>query len=96
MLRGLGVDAISIVELGLGGADDSAVREAAISEGRILVTLDADFANVIRFPPEPTPGIIRLKLHPAIEGSIASALRRAAQGLQGINLAGKLATVDHR
>jgi predicted nuclease of predicted toxin-antitoxin system len=64
MLRSLGHDAVTVVEIDLGGADDSAVRAAAIASGRILVTLDGDFANVLRYPPAETPGIIRLRLHP--------------------------------
>ena len=50
-VRALGYDAVSVVELGLSGADDSVVRAAAIEQDRMLVTLDADFANVLRNPP---------------------------------------------
>jgi hypothetical protein len=46
-----------VVELGLSGADDSVVRDVAIRQESILVTLDADFANVLRFPPADTPGL---------------------------------------
>src|SRR5205085_6894614 len=42
-------------------------RAFAVENGRVLVTLDADFANVIRFPPEQTLGVIRLKVHPVTE-----------------------------
>jgi predicted nuclease of predicted toxin-antitoxin system len=56
-LRALGHDAVSVVELGLSGADDPVVRDGAIQQERVLVTLDADFANVLRFPPSETPGL---------------------------------------
>ncbi len=39
------------------GAKDARVLQAATAEGRILVTLDQDFANVLVFPPEDTAGI---------------------------------------
>ena len=58
-LRALGHDAVSVVELGLSGADDPVVRDVAIRQERILVTLDADFANVLMFPPSETPGVVR-------------------------------------
>lgn len=42
---------------GLGGASDEAVLAAAVAEGRILVTNDHDFANVLRYPPDRTTGV---------------------------------------
>ena len=95
-LRALGYDTVSVAELGLCGADDSGVRDAATKQGRVLVTLDADFANLLRFPPDETPGVIRLRIHPAIEEAIDSALRFAIPRLAGMRLAGKLVVVDER
>jgi predicted nuclease of predicted toxin-antitoxin system len=92
-LRSLGHDAVSVVELGLAGADDSEVRAAAISDNRVLVTLDADFSNILRHPPAPTPGVIRLRLHPATESAIAVALSWAIPKLEQVALSGKLAVV---
>ena len=60
----------------------------------MLVTLDADFANVIRFPPEVTPGVVRLKIHPPTEERIRQSILRALEILQNTNLAGCLAIVD--
>jgi len=56
--------------------------------------LDADFANVIRFPPEHTPGVERLKIHPPTEERIRQAFRRALVLLHNIDLTGCLAVVD--
>ena len=95
-IRALGHDATSVAELGLAGADDCAVRCAAIEGGRILVTLDGDFANVLRFPPAATPGVLRLRLHPPTEEAIAAALRFAIARLDDVRLDGKLAVVDER
>lgn len=58
------------------------------------MTLDADFANVMRFPPEHTLGVIRLKVHPATEERIRQAIRRALLFLQSIDITGLLAVVD--
>jgi len=79
--------------LGLSGAADSVVRTAAIEAGRILVTLDADFGNVLRYPPAATPGIIRFRLHPATEEAIDAALRWALPRLAHASLLGKLVIV---
>ena len=93
-LRDLGHDAVSVVECGLAGADDSVVRASAIEDGRILVTLDADFANVLRYPPSNSPGVIRLRIHPATEVSIDALLRSAIPRVAGISLNGKLVVAD--
>jgi predicted nuclease of predicted toxin-antitoxin system len=42
----------------LAGKTDQEIRRYAIETGRILVTLDADFGNLIRFSPTGTPGVI--------------------------------------
>jgi predicted nuclease of predicted toxin-antitoxin system len=91
-LRTDGHDAVAVLEVGLSGATDEQVLRFAVENGRVLVTLDADFANV--FPPEQTLGVIRLKVHPATEERIRQAIRRALLYLQDIDLAGRLAVVD--
>ena len=95
-LWALGHDAVSVAELGLAGADDSEVPRAAIDGGRVLVTPDGDFANILRFPPQATPGVMRLRLHPPTEEAIAAALRFAISRLAGIRLDAKLAVIDER
>ena len=95
-VRSLGYDALSVVEIGLSGADDAMVRAAAIEQERILVTLDADFANVIRNPPGETPGIVRIRLHPATEEAIDVLIRRQIPRLAEMSLRGKLVVIDER
>jgi predicted nuclease of predicted toxin-antitoxin system len=93
-LRAEGFDACAVAEVGLSGAPDEQIREYAIEESRILVTLDADFAHIIRFPPEHTPGVVRLKVHPPTEQRIRQAIRRAVALLKNTDLAGCLVVVD--
>lgn len=95
-LRALDHDAISVVEMGLSGAEDSEVRAKAIETGRILITLDGDFANVLRYPPAETPGVIRFRVHPATEEAIEAALRWAVARLADLSLEGKLVVVDRK
>jgi hypothetical protein len=42
------------------GADDVALYRVCRAEGRVLVTLDRDFGEILRFPPEGTAGIVVL------------------------------------
>jgi len=89
-----GHDAVAVPEAGLSGGTDEQVLRFAVENGRVLVTLDADFANVMRFPPGQTLSVIRLKAHPATEERIRQAIHRALLYLQNIDIAGRLAVVD--
>lgn len=93
-LRAEGYDAIAVLEAGLSGATDEQVLRFAVDKGRVVVTLDADFANVMRFPPDRTLGVVRLKVHPATEDRIRQAIRRALMFLHNVEMAGRLAVVD--
>jgi len=64
-----GHQADTVVDEGLGGAADAAIFEACIQESRCLVTLDLDFADVVRFPPHRSAGIavVRLQTQASIE-----------------------------
>jgi predicted nuclease of predicted toxin-antitoxin system len=94
LARELGHDAVSVLESGLSGRSDDVVRAYAISEGRALVTLDADFSNIFRFPPQGTAGVIRLRVFPPTEAAISALLRWALLRLKEVPLNNKLAVVE--
>jgi predicted nuclease of predicted toxin-antitoxin system len=52
MLEADGHDVMTIVDQQMTGADDEHIFEVCRSEGRLLVTLDHDFGQTLRFPPE--------------------------------------------
>lgn len=56
-----GYDAESVLEEKLSGASDETIHQVCLKENRCLVTLDMDFANILRFPAENTPGIIVIR-----------------------------------
>jgi hypothetical protein len=56
--------------------------------------MDADFGNILRYPPEGTPGTIWLRLHPPTEARISEALDRVVEKLGKEDLSGKLVVVD--
>ena len=56
-----GQEAETVLEEGLSGRSDEAIYAVCVAERRILITLDLDFSNPIRFPPAPTEGIVILR-----------------------------------
>jgi predicted nuclease of predicted toxin-antitoxin system len=57
-----GHDVATVAGEGMAGAVDSLVIEHCRAEGRVLVTLDLDFANPLRFDPQRYAGIAVLRL----------------------------------
>ena len=57
LLAAAGHDVSTVGMQGMSGSGDAALYEACRVEGRILITLDRDFGEVLRFPPEDTAGI---------------------------------------
>ena len=58
LLRGAGWTCDTVHDEGLGGADDQAVGAACQAEGRVLFTLDLDFADIRAYPPDQYVGKI--------------------------------------
>jgi predicted nuclease of predicted toxin-antitoxin system len=89
LLRAAGHDAETVLQESLSGASDEALFRACVSEGRILLTLDIDFADVFRFPPHETAGIavLRLPKQPSLalmESTVANLLRfLSSEPIQG-------------
>ena len=60
-LEANGHDVMTVAEQQLSGAQDERIYEACRGEGRVLVTLDHDFGQTLRFPPEAAAGIVVLE-----------------------------------
>ena len=96
-LRVAGHDAVSAVDQGLGGAEDAQVSHIAWQEGRVLLTLDLDFADIRAYPPEEYPGIVVLRLARQDKNSILSVLSRLVEPLSRLPVKGQLWIVEeHR
>ena len=61
LLREAGHDTNTAQEQSLRGIEDKALYELCKVEDRILVSLDLDFSNVLRFPPEGSSGLVVLR-----------------------------------
>jgi predicted nuclease of predicted toxin-antitoxin system len=60
LLKASGHDVMTVRDQGLGGVTDEKLFEVCVAEGRALITLDRDFGQVTRFPPESGAGIVVL------------------------------------
>jgi len=74
-LRGQGLNAKYVAELGLEGHSDEDVFARAWADDRIILTHDTDFLDDRRFPPHRNPGVIML---PGAQGDDASLLTALA------------------
>ena len=62
LFRSAGHDCQTVRQESLQGASDQHMYEVCCQERRCLVTLDRDFADVLRFPPASSGGIVVLRL----------------------------------
>lgn len=58
LIEAAGFDVMTVHEQGLSGAGDDRIYEVCRGEERVLVTLDHDFGQTLRYPPEATRGIV--------------------------------------
>ena len=93
-LRQAGHDAVAVRDIGLGGVNDTLIRQCAMEQQHILVTLDADFGHILRFPPVGTPGVIWLQPWPPTEFAVTTLLDSALLQLAEIPVDGKLVIVE--
>ena len=90
----LALDVLGDRAEGLSGKSDHEVRRYNLDHERIMVTLDADFGNLIRFSPGGTPGVIWLRPRPPTEANIRALLAKWLPKLSTVDLRGKLAVVE--
>ena len=57
-----GHDAVTVLDEQIGGAKDPDLAAICLSEGRVLITLDGDFADIRAYPPRRYPGIVVFRL----------------------------------
>jgi predicted nuclease of predicted toxin-antitoxin system len=93
-----GHEVSTVKDEGLEGAEDAVVIDACRAEGRCLVTLDLDFSNPFRFPPEQQAGIAVIRLpHRISPTDLYAAVAGLITALGRDPIAGKLWIVErHR
>ncbi len=89
-----GHDVETVLSEKLSGKTDEEIYDTCKREGRVLVTLDLDFSNPIRFPPEPTEGIIVVRPPRAVLPLIRAVLVAALPSLKARSLRSLLLIVE--
>ena len=93
-LRRLSFDAISLVEMHLGGLNDAAVIRLAERQGRILITFDKDFGEIAYFSVLKRAGVIILRIADqrieTVNTLLNSFLKKCVAEDAAVNLRGKL------
>ena len=84
-------DVSTVMMQQMSGSQDVALYEACRAEGRMLVTLDRDFGEVLRFPPETTAGLAVLDCRGRLSPSaILARIKEVAALLEIQSIAGRL------
>lgn len=91
LIEGRGHDADNVYDEELSGASDLEVWEAAQQDGRLLVTLDTDFADVRQYPPGTHAGILLLRPRSRSRDAAATLLGRVLESYPLDTLRGCLA-----
>lgn len=89
-LRNLGHD----VSTPTPGTKDSDIALLAKKEGRIILTQDKNFANILLHPPKNFHGIIRIKIHPPTISDILRNLEDLFQKFSQKDLDKKLIVLE--
>ncbi len=94
ILRNAGYDAVTIGTQNLSGTPDARLADVVLGEGRALVTLDLDFADIRAYPPERYPGIIVLRVRRQDKSHVCSVMERMVPLLGVEPVVGRLWVVD--
>jgi predicted nuclease of predicted toxin-antitoxin system len=95
LLRAAGHDVMTVREQQLQGAKDDVLFAVCAGEARALVTLDHDFGQVLRFPPDRSAGIAILEIgRRGAAQSLLDRLHDLAALLETRPLAGELWIVE--
>ena len=57
-----GIDTIHVAEIALSAADDINILQRAREDGRVVVTLDADFHALLALSAATSPSVIRIRI----------------------------------
>ena len=89
-----GHNTATVAEQGLAGAEDHDIASVCLDEGRILLTLDLDFADVRAYPPHRYPGLIVLRISSQAPRCQMEVVSGMLTSLSGRSLQGQLWVVE--
>jgi predicted nuclease of predicted toxin-antitoxin system len=95
ILTSEGHDVSTVAMQRITGSTDVALYQTCRAEGRVLITLDRDFGEVLRFPPEDTAGIIILDCRGRLSpSSILARIKELAALINRHEIEGRLWIVE--
>ncbi|MFH0786770.1 MAG: DUF5615 family PIN-like protein [Pseudomonadota bacterium] len=89
-----GFDIKDVCKIGKSGASDEEIMEIARAEGRILISFDKHFADIIRYPLNSHYGIIRIRIHPPLLISLIEAFESFFRKFDLANFEGTLVVLE--
>jgi len=93
ILRDAGLDAVHTGECGLSTALDAKVLAAGRAQGRVIVTLDADFHATLALSGDTGPSIIRVRIEGLSARQLADLLRKVVRRCRADLAKGALVSV---
>jgi len=94
VLRNEGLDVDTVRDEGLSGSADETIYQVCRDSHRVLLSLDLDFSNPLRYPPEPTEGIVILRVPRPWLRLIRKTLLAAVPALKSGSVKGALWIVE--
>jgi predicted nuclease of predicted toxin-antitoxin system len=92
-LRDGGWDAMHVYDIGLGRASDTIILERARHDGRIVITLDADFHALLAITHATAPSVIRIRQEGLRGTALAELLLRIWPQIGRQTLQGAMVTI---
>lgn len=89
-----GHDAVTVTDQAMTGASDPDLAAICRSEGRTLVTLDMDFADIRDYPPRDYPGLVVFRLARHGPGRVLEVATRLLKMLPDASIHGQLWIVE--
>lgn len=89
-----GHDAVTVAEQEMTGASDPRIASVCRAEGRVLVTMDMDFADIRNYPPQDYPGLVVFRLSRQGPGRVLEVATRLIELLPETSLQGQLWIVE--
>ena len=94
LLRSWAHNVLTAQEVGLAGKPDANILAYAVEHKRVLITIDMDFSNIRRYPPESHTGIIVLKIRPRTVEKVHTVLAQVLRDVGIEQLSKSLIMID--
>jgi predicted nuclease of predicted toxin-antitoxin system len=95
-LRELGYDAVHLIERDLGRMTDNEILEVARLEGRVVLTSDLDFGDLLASSREALPSVIIFRLRDMRSPNVSHHLEQALKQHSGALEAGAIISLSER